>query len=90
MAFTFFSNHKVQIESAHYKVTSQVNMDVSIDNEPIGQLTIGLFGEDSPKTVENFRQICINGINGKTYAGTNFHRIIDKLIIQGQHTNIPF
>lgn len=58
-------------------------MDVSIDDEPIGQLTIGLFGEDSPKTVENFRQICMHGINGKTYAGTKFHRSIDKLIIQG-------
>lgn len=58
-------------------------MDVSIDGEPIGQLTIGLFGEDSPKTVENFRQICINGINGKTYVGTKFHRVIDKFIIQG-------
>lgn len=58
-------------------------MDVTIDDEPIGQLTIGLFGEDSPKTVANFRHICIHGINGKTYAGTKFHRIVDRLIIQG-------
>lgn len=58
-------------------------MDISIDDEPIGQITIGLFGEDAPKTVENFRHICIHGINGRTYAGTKFHRIVDRLIIQG-------
>lgn len=58
-------------------------MDISIDDKPIGYITIGLFGDDAPKTVANFRQICINGIDGRTYAGTHFHRVIDRFIIQG-------
>lgn len=78
----------MQVRSAHFKVTSQVYIDVSKDNEPIGRLTIGLFGEDAPKTIENFRHICIHGINGKTYAGTTFHRVVDKLIIQGSCTRL--
>lgn len=56
---------------------------MSINDEPIGQLTFGLFGEDAPKTVENFRRICLEGINGRTYAGSKFHRVIDRFIIQG-------
>lgn len=54
-----------------------------IDSEFIGTITVGLFGDDSPKTVENFRTICTKGINGKSYNGTKFHRIIDRFIIQG-------
>lgn len=58
-------------------------MDITYDNEPLDRIEIGLFGEDAPKTVENFRQICINGIDGLSYAGTRFHRVIDKFMIQG-------
>lgn len=61
-----------------------VNLAVSIDGEPIGQLSIGLFGGDAPKTVENFRKICFKGINGMKYAGSKFHRVIDRFIIQGR------
>lgn len=71
------------MNAAHFKITSQVNLDISIDDKPIGFITIGLFGHDAPKTVANFREICINGINGRTYAGTRFHRVIDRFIIQG-------
>lgn len=75
----FFS----QGNCAHFKVTSQINLDVTIDDDPIGQMTIGLFGDDAPKTVENFRRICIDGIDGRTYAGSRFHRVIDRFIVQG-------
>lgn len=74
---------KPQTQATHFKVTSQVDLDISIDGEPIGYITIGLFGHDAPKTVANFREICINGIDGRTYAGTRFHRVIDRFIIQG-------
>lgn len=47
-------------------------------------MTIGLFGEEAPKTVENFRKICSEGINGKTYVGTKFHRVINRFVIQGK------
>lgn len=74
---------KLQVHSAHFKVTSQINLDITIDSEPIGTITIGLFGYDSPKTVENFRTICRRGIDGQSYNGTTFHRVIDRFIIQG-------
>ena len=69
--------------SAHFKVTSQIYFQVEIDKKPIGRITIGLFGDDAPKTVKNFRHICLKGIDGKTYVGSKFHRIIDKFVIQG-------
>lgn len=71
------------MHSAHFKVTSEVNLDIIIDNKPIGTITIGLFGYDSPKTVENFVTICRQGIDGHSYNGTTFHRVIDRFIIQG-------
>lgn len=66
-------------------MTSQVSMDIAIDNKFAGTITIGLFGDDSPKTVANFRTICIDGINGRSYNGTKFHRVIDRFIIQGDY-----
>lgn len=62
-------------------------MDFSINREPIGRLTFGLFGDDAPKTVKNFREICVNGINGQSYAGSSMHRVIDKFIVQGKKRN---
>lgn len=47
---------------------------------------MGLFGEVAPKTVKNFREIAVNGINGKTYTGTNFHTAIKKIMIQGEYS----
>lgn len=74
----------MQVHAAHFKVTSQISFDLVIDSEFIGTITVGLFGDDSPKTVENFRTICTKGINGKSYNGTKFHRVIDRFIIQGE------
>lgn len=51
--------------------------------EPLGQIVIGLFGDDAPRTVRNFREICLKGIDGLSYNGTRFHRIINKFMIQG-------
>lgn len=66
-----------------FKVTSQVYINVAHGGKPLGKIEIGLFSEDAPKTVENFREICINGIDGKTYRDSAFHRIIEKFMIQG-------
>lgn len=70
------TNRKKQANAAHFKVTSQINLDVAIDDKSIGTITVGLFGYDSPKTVENFRTICLEGLNGYKYNGTKFHRVI--------------
>lgn len=66
-----------------FKVTSEIYMDFAIDNEQIGRVVFGLFEDDAPKTIKNFREICVNGINGQTYAGSSIHRVIDKFIVQG-------
>lgn len=44
---------------------------------------MGLFGDDSPKAVANFREICLRGIDGLSFNGTRFHRIINHFMIQG-------
>lgn len=70
-------------QAAKYKVTSQVYMKFRHGKEPLGRVVIGLFGEEAPRTVENFRQLCINGVNGMSYSGSYIHRIIERFLIQG-------
>ncbi len=44
-----------------------------------GPVTIELFDEDAPKTVENFRRLSGDGF----YDGLTFHRVIKDFMIQG-------
>jgi cyclophilin family peptidyl-prolyl cis-trans isomerase len=44
-----------------------------------GEITLELFDEDAPKTVENFRELAGKGF----YDGLVFHRIIPDFMIQG-------
>lgn len=77
-----------EVEEA-YEITHRVFLDVDIDKQRIGRITIGLYGDVVPKTVENFRALCTGEIgkaaNGKVlhYKGTPFHRIIPGFMIQG-------
>lgn len=64
-------------------MTSQIYFDVSHGGEPLGRITFGLFGDDAPRTVANFRQICLNGIDGFSYNGTRIHRVAPRFLIQG-------
>ena len=71
------------------KIHSKVYFDVSIAGEDAGRIQFELFDE-TPKTSENFRQLCIGeaGVtrNGKKmmhYKGSPFHRIIPEFMIQG-------
>lgn len=59
-------------------------MDVEIAGLELGRIEIGLFGELMPKTVANFMAALTEGIEGRTYAGTKFHRVLNKFVIQGK------
>ena len=63
-------------------ITDRVFFDITINDVPKGRITIGLFGDEVPRTVDNFMTIA-QGTAGvgklgeeMDYWGTNFHRII--------------
>lgn len=64
--------------------------DVAIGDRPVGRIVIGLFGHTVPKTVRNFVTFATRGMNGLSYRGTHFHRVIKQFMIQGNYFKFNF
>lgn len=76
-----------------FQITHKCFWDMEIDGKPMGRIVFGLYGDQAPRTVENFRCLC-TGEKGKSeetgeqlhYEGTRFHRALPGFIIQGGQT----
>jgi hypothetical protein len=64
------------------EITDTVYFDMLIDGSKAGRIEIGLYGTTTPKTCENFKQLC-TGQQGFGYKGSKFHRIIPGFMCQG-------
>ena len=70
-------------------ITQKLALQINIDGKTEGTIIVGLFGNEVPKTAENFRSLCTGergvGRSGKqlSYEGSIFHRIIPNFMIQG-------
>jgi len=56
--------------------------DITIAEQPIGRIIFELYDGKTPKTCQNFRELC-TGVNGFGYKGSGFHRVIPDFMLQG-------
>ncbi|EDO08646.1 peptidyl-prolyl isomerase cyclophilin family protein [Babesia bovis T2Bo] len=86
--FTIAATLVISIVAAEseFTFTHKVTMNIAKNGENIGQLILGLYGDETPKTVANFVSMCEgHSVNGRIYSykGSVFHRIIPNFMIQG-------
>nr|CCC91580.1 putative cyclophilin-type peptidyl-prolyl cis-trans isomerase [Trypanosoma congolense IL3000] len=72
----------VGVVSSSPEVTDKVYLDITIGSENVGRIVVGLFGKETPRTAENFKQLA-TGANGFGFKDSTFHRVIRKFMIQG-------
>ena len=87
----FLTGALTRILPSEAVVDKGVAVTISIDGETLDTpIKLGLFGENTPKTVENFFELCTRddlksqqGNIKLSYKGSPFHRIIPNFMIQG-------
>jgi len=75
-------------ELPYFSYLNNTNPVVTITVENVGEMTLQLFPDVAPNTVNNF----INYIQSSDYSGSTFHRVISEFMIQGgkvENTNCP-
>ena len=67
----------------------RVFFELSADEEPLGRVEMELFDDVTPRTAENFKQLC-TGEPGFGYKGSKLHRVIPGFMLQVRKANINF
>ncbi|CEP23425.1 unnamed protein product [Cyberlindnera jadinii] len=75
--------HCAPVDVADPPITHYVYFSVQQGEDLLGTIKIGLFGSVVPKTVKNFYTLATDGVDGKGYKDTIFHRVIKDFMIQG-------
>jgi len=80
---------KSQFKPPDTSVTSRVFLELSIGGDAAGRIECGLYGNQVPRTAENFRALCTgekgfsSGGQPLHLLGSCFHRIIPNFMLQG-------
>lgn len=81
------SEEKAEVESTETILSSDEDLasiyKYAVLKTNFGDITVELYGEDSPITVNNFLKLS----QDKFYDGTKFHRVIKDFMIQGGDPN---
>ena len=64
------------------RVTHTVWFDMTVGDEKVGRVEIGLFGDVVPKTAKNFYELARKPA-GEGYKGSKIHRAIKEFMLQG-------
>ncbi|KAH9694748.1 peptidyl-prolyl cis-trans isomerase CYP21-1 [Citrus sinensis] len=74
-------NEEEEKEEEVFEITHRVYLDVDIEEQRLGRIVIGLYGQVVPKTVGEKG----TGASGKPlhFKGKPFHRIVSGFVIQG-------